>query len=252
MALEYRSKQAWRGVPVVHVALGGREVGGRYRPGRALGVIAVGDRAVGVIAVGLIAIGPVSMGLVTLGVVALGGVAVGVVAAGVIAVGTVAAGVIAAGRVVAGVRTLGMAAALATHAGEHDAKGHDAEPWKPLRGPSFPIACGILFLSAPEARRGALQCVGMAMAEVRGSTSRARTPQRDHTRRIAMRCDACGRPIMNAELWQLSGDPKAPTARSMRLLCLDCRQKEGQADEQPVPVPTSSEAKGAAREKRLA
>ena len=59
-----------------------------------------------------------------------------------------------------------------------------------------------------------------------------------------MRCDECGRPIMNAELWQLGGDPKAPTARSMRVLCRDCRQKEGQAAEQPVPVPAQSEAKG--------
>ena len=40
-----------------------------------------------------------------------------------------------------------------------------------------------------------------------------------------MRCDECGRPILNAELWQLAGDPHAPTSRSMQQLCLDCRQK---------------------------
>jgi hypothetical protein len=41
-----------------------------------------------------------------------------------------------------------------------------------------------------------------------------------------MRCDECGRPIKNAEMWQLAGDPQAPTARSMQQLCWDCRQKE--------------------------
>jgi hypothetical protein len=40
-----------------------------------------------------------------------------------------------------------------------------------------------------------------------------------------MRCDECGRPIKNAELWQLAGDPHAPTSRSMQQLCWDCRQK---------------------------
>lgn len=40
-----------------------------------------------------------------------------------------------------------------------------------------------------------------------------------------MRCDECGRPMKNAELWQLAGDPLAPTSSSMRHLCWDCRNK---------------------------
>ena len=40
-----------------------------------------------------------------------------------------------------------------------------------------------------------------------------------------MRCDECGRPMKNAEMWQLGGDPRAPTSRSMKQLCWDCRQK---------------------------
>lgn len=40
-----------------------------------------------------------------------------------------------------------------------------------------------------------------------------------------MRCENCGRPMKNAELWQLAGDPSAPTSSSMRHLCWDCRSK---------------------------
>jgi len=39
-----------------------------------------------------------------------------------------------------------------------------------------------------------------------------------------MRCEKCGRPMKSAELWRLGGDPKAPTSRSMRQMCWDCRQ----------------------------
>lgn len=39
-----------------------------------------------------------------------------------------------------------------------------------------------------------------------------------------MRCEECGRPMKNAQLWQLAGDPNAPTSRSMRQLCWDCRE----------------------------
>lgn len=70
--MEYRSKQQWRGIPVVAVSLSGR----------AIGIIAVGRTAVGIVSVGLVSAGPVSVGLVTLGVVSLGLVAVGVVARG--------------------------------------------------------------------------------------------------------------------------------------------------------------------------
>lgn len=40
-----------------------------------------------------------------------------------------------------------------------------------------------------------------------------------------MRCEQCGRPMKNAEMWQLGGNPSAPGSRSMRQVCWDCRQK---------------------------
>ncbi len=42
-----------------------------------------------------------------------------------------------------------------------------------------------------------------------------------------MRCEECGRPIKNAELWRLATDPNAPTSRSMRQMCWDCREQRG-------------------------
>jgi hypothetical protein len=45
--MEFRSKQEWRGIPMVAVS----------RSGRAIGVIAVGRVAVGVVSVGLVAVG---------------------------------------------------------------------------------------------------------------------------------------------------------------------------------------------------
>jgi hypothetical protein len=61
-AIEYRSEQRWGDLPVVHVAVGGRQADGRYRPGRARGVIALGDVATGLVAVGGVAIGLFSVG----------------------------------------------------------------------------------------------------------------------------------------------------------------------------------------------
>lgn len=46
-----------------------------------------------------------------------------------------------------------------------------------------------------------------------------------------MRCEQCGRPMENAEMWQLGGNPSAPTSRSMRQICWDCRQKAESAQE---------------------
>jgi hypothetical protein len=41
-AIEYRSEQVWGDLPVVHVSVGGRQADGRYRLGRARGIIALG------------------------------------------------------------------------------------------------------------------------------------------------------------------------------------------------------------------
>lgn len=40
-----------------------------------------------------------------------------------------------------------------------------------------------------------------------------------------MRCEECGRLMDNAEMWQLGGDRNAPTSRSMRQMCWECRTK---------------------------
>lgn len=107
MALEYRSSAAWRGLPLVHVQFGTREPGGRYRPGRPRGVIAVGDIAVGAVAVGPVAVGVVAVGAAAFGIVTVGAAAVGVVTVGVAAVGVVAVGIAALGVLALGVASLG-------------------------------------------------------------------------------------------------------------------------------------------------
>ncbi len=40
-----------------------------------------------------------------------------------------------------------------------------------------------------------------------------------------MRCEECGRVLKNAPLWQLGGSANAPTSRSMRQLCWECRER---------------------------
>jgi hypothetical protein len=77
-AREYRSEQVWGTLPLVHVAIGGRRADGRYRLGRARGVIALGDVATGcsvsmaspsgwspyrAVAIGLTTMGAVTTGL---------------------------------------------------------------------------------------------------------------------------------------------------------------------------------------------
>ena len=146
---EYRSARTWKGVPLVHVALGGRDVDGRHRVGRARGVVAVGGVAVGVIAVGGVAVGLVSVGGVSVGLVAaVGGVAVaaaavGVVSVAVLAVGMVSIGVIAVGVVGIGVLTTAVSPATAAAVwtgttgpapadrpgGAHDRYGRTRAPW---------------------------------------------------------------------------------------------------------------------------
>jgi hypothetical protein len=107
-AMEYRSEQVWGDLPVVHVSVGGRQADGRYRLGRARGIIAVGDVATGLVAVGGIAIGLFSVGGVAIGLAALGGVAVGLVAVGGVAIGLVAIGAVAMGLTAVGAVTAGL------------------------------------------------------------------------------------------------------------------------------------------------
>jgi hypothetical protein len=106
MSLEYRSPAAWRGLPLIHIALGPRQAGDAAR--RARGVIAVGYTAQGLLAVGIVAIGIVAVGPVAVGVVSLGVVALGLSAAGVVAIGLVANGVVALGLLAVGVVALGL------------------------------------------------------------------------------------------------------------------------------------------------
>jgi hypothetical protein len=41
-ALEYRSEQVWGNLPAVHISVEGHQADGRYRLGRARGIIALG------------------------------------------------------------------------------------------------------------------------------------------------------------------------------------------------------------------
>ncbi|SRR5581483_6372414 len=101
----YRSRQSWRGIPVIDISFRLRR-GDADATGRAFGVIAIGNVAVGVVAIGFVAIGPAAVGLVAAGVVSLGLVALGVVAAGLVAAGVTAVGLIATGIKVAAVMRL--------------------------------------------------------------------------------------------------------------------------------------------------
>jgi hypothetical protein len=91
-AFEYRSKLAWRGLPVVHISFGGRQADGRYRLGHARGIIAIGDIATGLVAIGGIAIGLLSTGGVAIGLIAIGASAIGLLAVGAFAIGLLAVG----------------------------------------------------------------------------------------------------------------------------------------------------------------
>ena len=47
-----------------------------------------------------------------------------------------------------------------------------------------------------------------------------------------MRCEECGRVLKNAQMWQLGGDINAPTSRSMRQLCWECRERASATTEE--------------------
>jgi hypothetical protein len=129
---EYRSTRTWRGRPLVHVALGGRDIDGRYRVGRARAVVAVGGVAVGFVAVGGIAVGLVSAGGVSVGVfAAVGGVAVAAIAVGAVSVGVLAVGVVALGVVAVGILAVGATTSSVTPAGGVTVAG--ARSWRAPR-----------------------------------------------------------------------------------------------------------------------
>jgi hypothetical protein len=145
-AIEYRSEQVWGNLPVVHVSVGGRQADGRYRLGRARGVIALGDIATGLVAIGGVAIGLFSVGGVTVGLVALGAVALGSVAVGAVAVGLVAAGAVAIGLTATGAVTTGLVLCLRPQGGVAPSGKLRAEDWRPggvgTAGPEVPCKRG--------------------------------------------------------------------------------------------------------------
>ena len=89
--MNYRSKLSFFGLPLVHAATGAM-VDGKYRRGKALGWIAVGDMACGFIALGGLAVGVIALGGLSMGGLTLGGLALGFWAIGGGAIGVYAAG----------------------------------------------------------------------------------------------------------------------------------------------------------------
>lgn len=102
MGFEYKSKAMFRGLPLVHINIGG------VIPRKAKGVVAIGDIAQGIIALGGISMGLVSVGGMSLGLVSIGGLAIGlIVALGGGALAPVACGGGAIGLVACGGDALG-------------------------------------------------------------------------------------------------------------------------------------------------
>lgn len=104
MGRRYRSSIVVFGLPLVDIALGPGDDG---KPGRAKGIIAIGDVAAGWLAIGGFARGLIAIGGMALGIFAMGGCAVGVIALGGGALGGVALGGAAIGGVVFGGGAIG-------------------------------------------------------------------------------------------------------------------------------------------------
>ena len=100
---EYKSKTMIRGLPLVHINIGG------FVPRRAKGIIAIGDIAKGMVAIGGVSLGLVSIGGLSAGLVSIGGLALGLlVALGGGAIGAVACGGGAIGLIAYGGGALGL------------------------------------------------------------------------------------------------------------------------------------------------
>jgi hypothetical protein len=108
-AFERRSERVWGDLPIVHISVGGRQADGRYRLGRARGIIAIGDTATGLVAIGGVAIGLFAAGGVAIGLVAIGAVAIALVAVGAVSIGLLAVGAVAIGLTAIGTATIGLA-----------------------------------------------------------------------------------------------------------------------------------------------
>ena len=90
---DYRTKQSFFGLPLVHVAWGVDPV--THRPRVAKGLLAVGPKAKGLIAVGLEAYGLMAAGLIAGGIFPVGLLAFGVLSVGLVAYGIVSTGLLA-------------------------------------------------------------------------------------------------------------------------------------------------------------
>ena len=90
---DYRTKQSFFGLPLVHVAWGVDPV--THRPRVAKGLLAVGPKAKGLIAVGIEAYGLMAAGLIAGGIFPVGLLAFGVLSVGLVAYGIVSTGLLA-------------------------------------------------------------------------------------------------------------------------------------------------------------
>jgi serine/threonine protein kinase len=90
---DYRTKQSFFGLPLVHVAWGVDPV--THRPREAKGLLAVGPKAKGLIAVGIEAYGLMAAGLIAGGIFPVGLLAFGVLSVGLVAYGIISTGLLA-------------------------------------------------------------------------------------------------------------------------------------------------------------
>jgi RNA polymerase sigma factor (sigma-70 family) len=103
--LEYRSRVALLGLPLVHARFGCAPGG---KPGWVKGWIAIGDRTFGVIlSLGGLAVGGIAIGGLAAGVVSVGGLALGLAACGGVAFGGLALGGLAVGGLAVGGGAIG-------------------------------------------------------------------------------------------------------------------------------------------------
>jgi hypothetical protein len=134
--VDYKSKNTWFGLPLVHVASGQDPVTGRARIAR--GIIAIGGIAQGVVAIGGVAMGGFTFGGLSLGLFAYGGCAFGLAAFGGLAIALLlAVGGLAIAPIAVGGGAIGYLAYGGTAHGAH-ALGTNAfdaaaqqffEPW---------------------------------------------------------------------------------------------------------------------------